>query len=97
MRTIYKILDPITHEVRYIGVTKLQLRKRLGIHVRKAREEICKSKFYRWLKELNAQGIKPIIEPIMQVPIKDSFYAELVLIQAFKIVGHPLLNTYKMY
>lgn len=98
MAIIYKLLDPDTKEVRYIGATTMRfLNSRLCVHVRKARLDIATSRLTDWIKTLIAQGKKPLIETIMLVDDKERFEAETTLIQAFKLVGHPLLNTYKMY
>lgn len=99
MATLYKLLDPDTHEVRYIGVTTIPyLNSRLCVHIRKARLGIKSNPALSdWINELLAKGKKPLIKAIMEVDKKDKLEAETTLIQAFKLVGHNLFNRYKMY
>lgn len=93
MATIYKIIDPNTDEVRYIGLTSLKLDKRLSVHIRKAVKHLNNTNLSAWIRELLAKGLKPKIVAIMETNDKEAAYeAELTLIQAFKLVGHPLLN-----
>lgn len=97
MATIYKLLDPDTLEVRYIGVTRIKLSRRLNVHLRHGRLKLSRSKLYEWIHALLNEGKKPIIQSIMDVKNTDAKECELVMIQSFKLIGHPLLNTYKMY
>ena len=98
MATIYKLLDPDTNEVRYIGMTHLKMNKRLAVHVRKAALYLNNTKLSDWIRELLSEGKKPLIVPILEIENKKIAYeAELTMIQAFKLVGHPLLNMRRMY
>lgn len=58
--TIYKLIDPNTNEIRYIGLTFNDLKLRLKSHM----SEPGKSHKIHWIKNLKKQGIRPIIESI---------------------------------
>lgn len=58
--TIYKLIDPITNEVRYIGLTFNSLKQRLKSHL----SEKSKSHKSNWIQMLKSKGLKPIIESI---------------------------------
>lgn len=58
--TIYKLIDPITNEVRYVGLTFNTLKQRLKSHC----SEKSKSHKSNWVSLLKSKGLKPIIELI---------------------------------
>lgn len=58
--TIYKLIDPISNDIRYIGLTFNTLKQRLGSHL----GETGKSHKCNWIKKLKSQGLRPIIESI---------------------------------
>lgn len=58
---IYKLLDPITNEIRYIGKTKNALLKRYKEHIYRAKQE-HDSHVYCWIRKLLKDNLKPIIE-----------------------------------
>jgi hypothetical protein len=63
MTKIYKLLDPDTHEVKYIGKTIQTLKKRLSGHITKAK--YSRSSYVScWIYSLLEVGKKPIIELI---------------------------------
>jgi hypothetical protein len=61
MVNIYKLLDPITNEIRYIGKTKEALNKRLGKHIF---NRTGNSKVQKWCRKLHKENKRPIIELI---------------------------------
>lgn len=63
MRTIfiYKLIDPITNEIRYVGKT-INLLKRLQTHIARSKTNTYHSA--RWIKSLLDKGVKPVIEII---------------------------------
>ena len=88
--TIYKLIDPISNEVRYIGLTFNDLKQRLRSHC----SEKSKSHKSNWVQKLKSQGLKPIIEAI---EINISSYdevceKEIYYIEKYKSDGHPLTN-----
>jgi hypothetical protein len=58
---IYKLIDPITNEIRYIGKTKNVLLKRYNEHISRAKQE-HDSHVYCWIKKLLKDNLKPIIK-----------------------------------
>lgn len=58
--TIYKLIDPTSNEIRYIGLTFNSLKQRLRSH----RNEKSKSHKCNWIMSLKKQGLSPIIESI---------------------------------
>lgn len=88
--TIYKLIDPITNEIRYIGLTFNELKQRLKSHC----SEKSKSHKSNWVQSLRNKGLKPIIESIEdnilsydEVCDKEIFY-----INKYKLEGHKLTN-----
>lgn len=72
--TIYKLIEPdmgIAFEtVRYIGITKYKLSRRLVAHLR----EKTNIEKWNWIQELKRQGKKPVIKAIVKLEFGD-FYA----------------------
>jgi len=58
--TIYKLIDPITNEIRYIGLTINTLKQRLKSHM----SENGKSHKIMWVQKLKKNKLKPIIEVV---------------------------------
>lgn len=92
MNKLYKILDPITDEVVYIGNTTLPLSVRLHRHLTKARRNQGRADIHAWMRKVLEIGLRPKIELIMEVDERYATESEANLIQGFKLVGHPLLN-----
>lgn len=64
---IYKLIDPITKEVKYIGKSNTDLLKRLVGHLNQIyRAELFSDK-KEWMEELLKQGLCPIIEEIEEI------------------------------
>lgn len=60
---IYSLSDPITNEVRYIGVTQRTLEQRLYQHVWESKTNRGTHKIH-WIRTLTNQNLKPIIKLI---------------------------------
>lgn len=58
---IYKLIDPITKDVRYVGQTKRSLEQRLNEHVKGYGQKTNTFK-RNWINKLLKQGLTPIIE-----------------------------------
>jgi len=58
---IYKLLHPITNEIRYIGKTKNVLSKRYSEHIARAKQG-HDSHVYCWIGKLLKDNLKPTIE-----------------------------------
>lgn len=62
MPYIYKLVDPLTDEVRYVGKTDKPLSKRLAVHISRAKE--ARNHKDCWILSLRSKGLKPHIELI---------------------------------
>lgn len=86
---LYVLRHPETMEIRYVGVTKHSLERRLSSH-------ICdKSKTYKtnWIKSLKNQGLKPVIELVTSYDTKEEvFKAEIQCIRLYRGCGKNLVN-----
>lgn len=88
--TIYKLIDPNTNEIRYIGLTFNDLKLRLKSHM----SEPGKSHKIHWIKNLKKQGIRPIIESIEEniSTFDEACEREIYYIDYFKSLGCDLTN-----
>jgi group I intron endonuclease len=88
--TIYKLIDPISNEIRYIGLTFNDLNQRLKSHC----SEKSKSHKSNWIQQLKSKGLKPIIESIEDniLSYDAVCYREIYWIEKYKSEGHPLTN-----
>jgi group I intron endonuclease len=88
--TIYKLIDPISNEVRYIGLTFNDLKQRLRSHM----SDVGKTHKCNWIKKLKSQGLRPIIESIEEniSTYDESCEREIFYIEKFKNEGHQLTN-----
>lgn len=89
---IYKLIDPITNEIRYIGKTKNNLQKRLYEHLTK-RNLLSKTHKNNWIKSLLYKNIKPIIELVEIVDEINWKEKEIFYIKELKEKGVKLTNT----
>ena len=88
--TIYKLTDPISNEVRYIGLTFNDLKQRLKSHC----SERSKSHKSNWINQLKSKGLKPSIESIEDDISSYDLVCEreIYWIDKYKSEGHPLTN-----
>lgn len=88
--TIYKLIDPETNEVRYIGLTFNTLKQRLKSHF----YDKSKSHKSNWVQKLRSKGLKPIIESIeSDISSYDEVCErEIYWIDKMKNEGQPLTN-----
>lgn len=89
---IYKLIDPKTNQIRYVGKTKKTLRKRLYEHLTK-RNLTPKTHKNHWIKQLLGEGLKPIIETIEIVNELNWKEREIYYIKKLKSDGVKLTNT----
>jgi hypothetical protein len=90
---IYKLIDPITNEIRYIGRTINPLHIRLRGHLSKAKNN--KSNIYvkNWINSLLKKGLKPKIELLTEVEgWSKSHQFEQWLIKIYLETGFKLVN-----
>ena len=86
---IYKLIDPISNEIRYVGRTVQKLSNRLKKHLR-AND---KSHRTNWIKSLVKKGIEPQIELICETnTFEDCCELEKFYIKRFKKLGFKLVN-----
>ena len=89
---IYTLTDPITNQIRYVGITKNSLNKRLQGHIHD-----CKSKKpthkINWIKSLLSKKLLPIIELLEEVETSIIFEMEMYWIAQFKAWGFNLTNS----
>lgn len=88
--TIYKLIDPTTNEIRYIGFTFNTLKQRLRSHC----SEKSKSHKSNWIQKLIADDTKPIIESIEEniLTYEECCEKEIFYIERYKSEGHRLTN-----
>lgn len=89
---IYKLIDPFTYEIRYIGKTSRSLKKRLWEHINGAKYD-SKEKSHKnnWIRQVLDNGGKPEIELITEVNESKWEQEEVDQIAAHKI-KHPITN-----
>lgn len=86
---IYKLIDPITNEIRYIGRTIQTLENRLKKHL-KAED---KSHRVNWIKSLTKNNLIPKIELICETTtFEDCCELEIFYIKKYKKEGIRLVN-----
>lgn len=89
---IYALLCP-EGEIRYIGKST-DPTARLRAHISKARTGQTKHHAANWIRSLIAQGQKPSVEVLLQVPEGEPWEQyEIRLIAEFKAEGHRLTNS----
>ncbi len=97
MGYIYRLVDPITNRVMYIGLTTQTLQKRLSGHIKETEKAlggfIDLTAKQKWIYSLLKVGMKPIIETV-QICDSDSALrrAELFWIHSYLTEGTELLN-----
>jgi len=89
--TIYKLIDPISNDIRYIGLTFNTLKQRLGSHM----GDIGKTHKCNWVRKLKSQGLKPIIESVEQniSSYEECCLREIYYIDYYKKIGCNLTNS----
>lgn len=95
MTTVYRLSDPITKKIRYVGVTNKKLEYRLEAHIKES-EKGRLTKKNQWVLGLILKGKKPIIKPMVILP-DDRFSLEIeaLIIRRLYTEGYDLLNMTK--
>lgn len=89
---VYGLYHPHTDDLRYIGQTRVSLKKRLSGHLASARRGgrrhvVC------WLKGLLAQGLKPVIRPLAYADNQETLdFLEVGAIAKARAAGVDLTN-----
>lgn len=93
---VYTLSDPITKEVRYVGMTKHSLFRRLILH--KSPTSINwkrNANKMKWITELASQHLKPVIELLEEhTEYKNGLDAEIYWTNQLRAWGFNLLNQY---
>ena len=89
--TIYKLTDPISNEVRYIGLTFNDLKQRLKSHL----SDSGKTHKCNWIRKLKSQGLKPIIESVEEniASYEECCLREIYYISYYRNIGCNLTNS----
>ena len=89
---IYKLIDPITKEIRYIGKTKNSLTKRLYEHctLRNLKTNTYKN---NWVKQILKLNLRPEIYMVEEVNDDNWIEREIYWIKFYKETGNKLTNT----
>lgn len=93
---VYYLVCPESREVRYVGVTKQKLQRRLHSHIN---ESFCKTRSNRthknnWIQTLHRKGLKPEINLLQAFNNQeDLLAAEIYWIGYFKSIGCDLTNS----
>lgn len=92
---IYKLLDPETLQIRYVGYTSKPLETRLIEHIKDSRRSKIQSHKKNWIKKLLDLGKTPTIELLetLDYNIDNAHKIEQVWITFFKKLGHNLVNS----
>lgn len=93
MVKIYKIVDPrFEFEVRYIGKTKMTLKKRMGAHLYHGRHK-RKTPLYLWINKLLNEEVVPLIILIEEVDENIWIEKEIYWIKYYRdMFGDKILN-----
>lgn len=84
---LYYLCEPDTDEVRYVGITKNGLKKRLSQHLKNPTNYFIS----KWFKELNINNKKPVIKLIKECET----YEELLQSEINEIKKFRGFKTYK--
>lgn len=93
MVKIYKLIDPRNeNEVRYVGKTKMTLKKRMYSHLHHGRNK-RKTPVYLWINKLLLENIIPLIVLIEEVNDSEWVNKEIYWIKYYRdVFGVRLLN-----
>lgn len=81
---IYKLVDPTSLEVRYVGKTEKTLKHRLSMHVTTSVKNKNKTHKEAWITGLYSLGLRPKIELIEEVSFTDWQEKEIYWITQFE-------------
>lgn len=91
---VYAFRSPLDGHVYYVGQTGQFLHRRVVEHFNQARAG-SELPFHQWIRDLQAQDVIPIVEPLEIVPLNASrFKREQHWIAHFLKQGEPLTNGF---
>ncbi len=89
--TIYAIAHPITEAPRYVGLTTRTLKERMVQHWNSRGGHLP---MQRWMLELEADGLRPIIYELEKT--EDTYLAEAKWIEYFRRQGFWVYNQHQL-
>lgn len=89
---IYALKEPVSEDIRYIGKTTVDVKKRLRQHCSEARLCLQGHRKNYWLRKLLDQGQEPTIEILDEVPESEWQAWEAAYIQFYLDQGADLVN-----
>jgi hypothetical protein len=87
---LYGLRCPLSSELRYVGKAK-NPKARLSAHITQARTKFARKD--NWLRSLERDGLRPILEILDEVPVETWQVHERGLIARLRQEGVPLLNV----
>ena len=75
---IYGLVDPVTQDIMYVGLTKQYLCKRLEYHIYASKKSVCPGPKDAWIKSLLEEGKKPKISLLETLETKDERDAKTI-------------------
>ncbi len=95
--SIYALLDPLTKEVCYVGISKLAARRKEQhiSHSRNPKTQKCTSE---WISDLLRQGLEPELKILEECDADKEWVAKEIekqWIDHYVKEGQPLLNRYR--
>lgn len=97
LMSLYVLLDPREpgfFTARYVGATNSSLSRRLGQHLAPSKLRLD-TPVATWLRELVAEGLRPLIALLERVPLPEWREGEIRQIKALRDAGHPLVNGHE--
>lgn len=101
MRYIYKLIDPETNDIKYIGQTN-NIKRRYNDHISSSFNENSDSyNTYkaRWIRKLKSKDLLPLIEiveecvDLIQSNIREKYYIEKLSIEGYKLTNSHTLDV----
>lgn len=92
MAYIYTLEDPTTGDVKYVGVTTRDLKKRWYDHCSNYYLKKCNHRTANWIKSLKSKNLKPIINILDIVDDEFRYKEEMFYISLLKSWGFNLKN-----
>lgn len=101
MRYIYKLIDPITNEIRYIGQTD-NIKRRYNDHISSSFNENsdCYNTYKaRWIRKLKSKDLSPFIEIIEECDnlelsnIREKYYIEKLTNEGYKLTNSYITDV----
>lgn len=89
---IYILICPLDGQIKYVGKAN-DPKRRLKDHMLDFRSRLGEFKRTKWLRDLYVAGLKPEMEIIDVVDMKDWKYWESCWIGYFKFIGCQLVNS----